>query len=192
MGGTHPRHNSAVFGVAGAGLVLGHWLAYQLGAPHDHARDDLLRATGHGYLPYATQVAVLGATISLAALFLARLTRREGRGSFARDAAVLAAVQSFAFVAMEVGERLASGASVHDLTHGPLITLGLGVQLVVAIAGAGLLHLTDRAADGADSLAAIAPPPAPFPLTAVVGHTIVAPLRPSMRAVSSRAPPSVP
>jgi hypothetical protein len=190
MSEPHPRRAAATVGVAGAGLVLGHWVAYALGTPHAHARDEVLRATGHGYLPYATQVAVLGAALSLAALFLARLTRREGRGSFVRDAAVLAAAQSIAFVAMEVGERLASGASMHDLTHGPLLALGLAVQLVVAIAGAGLLRLTDRVAEGADALAAIVAPPAPFPVTAVAGHAAVAPLRPAMRATASRAPPS--
>ncbi len=192
MRGTHPRRTVATVGVAGAGLVLGHWVAYALGTPHAHARDELLHATGHGYLPYATQVALLAGAIGLVALFLARLSHREGRGSFGADAAVLAAVQSITFVAMEVGERLASGASLHDLTHGNLLTIGLAVQVSVAIAGAGVLRLTDRAAEATEAHADLAPPPVPRSVATVAVAPSVAPQRLAVRATASRGPPSLP
>lgn len=191
MRGTGPLRTVATVGVAGAGLPLGHWVAYALSTPHAHARDELLHATGHGYLPYATQIALLAGVLGLTALFLARVTHRETRGSFLRDAAVLSAAQSIAFVAMEVGERLVSGALLHDLAHGPLLAIGLGVQLLVAIAGASLLRLTDRVAEATDALTGIVAPPSPPPLLAVAGQPAVAPRRPATRASTSRAPPSV-
>ena len=191
MRGTHPRRAVATVGVAGSGLLLGHWLAYALGTPHAHAREELLHATGHGYLPYATQVALLAGALGLAALFLARVSNREGRGSFRLDAATLAAVQSVTFVAMEAGERLASGASLHDLTHGKLLTIGLAVQISVAVAGAGVLRLIDRAAETAETFADITPP-VHRPVATVAIAAFVVPPRPAMRSAASRAPPSLP
>ena len=192
MRGTHPRRTVATAGVAGAGLVLGHWVAYALGAPHAHAREELLHATGHGYLPYATQVALLAGAIGLVALFLARFSHREGRGSFVFDAVVLAAVQSITFVAMEVGERLASGASFHTLAQGNLLAIGITVQVAMAVAGAFVLRATDRVAEEADSRSGVAPLHVPRPLVTVAAVPFVSPGRPSMRAAASRAPPSLP
>jgi hypothetical protein len=189
MTGTHHRRIT-VLGVAATGLVLGHWLAYALGTPPAHARDELLRATGHGYLPYATQVALLAGALGLAGLFLTRLTNGEARGSFVGDVSRLAAVQSAAFVTMEIGERLLSGASLHDLTHGPLLAIGLGVQLVLAIVGALILRLTERAAEGAESLGRSLAPPAPALVAASACTSLVAPPRPAMRTAPSRDPPS--
>jgi hypothetical protein len=178
----------ATLGVAGAGLVLGHWLAYALAAPEHHARDRVLAETGHGYLPFVTQVALLGGAIALAGLFLTRMTSRIHRGSPARDAAALFAVQSGVFLAMEIGERLLSGASLHDLTHGPLLAIGLGVQAVVAIAGAILMRLTERAAEAAGTLARSGPTPARL-IEAIPAVAVASPRRPEGRAPSSRAPP---
>ena len=192
MRGTHPRRTVATVGVAGAGLVLGHWVAYALGTPHAHAREELLHATGHGYLPYATQVALLAGAIGLVALFFARFSHREGRGSFVFDAVVLAAVQSITFVAMEVGERLASGASLHDLAQGNLLAIGITVQVAMAVVGALVLRATDRLAEEADAHSGSAPLPVPRPLAAMVVVPLVSPRRPAMRAAASRAPPSLP
>ena len=192
MRGTHPRRAVATAGIAGSGLLLGHWLAYALGTPHAHAREELLRATGHGYLPYATQVALLAGALGLAALFLARVSRREGRGSFGFDAATLAAVQSVTFVAMEAGERLASGASLHGLTHGRLLAIGLAGQVAVAVVGACVLRATDRAAEAAEAQAGLTTPTAARPVATVPIAPFAAPPRPAIRAAASRAPPSLP
>jgi len=191
MTAPQPHRTAARLGIAAAGLVLGHWLAYALSAPGANERDELLHATGHGYLAFATQVAVLAGTLGLAGLFLARLHQREGGGSFARDVVLLGAVQTCAFVAMEAGERLLSGAPLHDLTHGSLLMIGLAVQLLVATAGAALLRLTDRTAAAADGLRSIVPPLPTSPPTIVVPVAACSPPpRPSLGRFGSRAPPS--
>ena len=183
----------ATLGVAMAGLALGHWLAYAIDAPHALARHELLRDTGHAYLSYATQIALLAGAIGLVGLFLSRLTRSERLGSFAGDAVRLAGVQSAAFLAMEIGERLLSDAPLHDLAHGPLLVIGTGVQLVMAVAGALALRLTERAAEAAESLGLVPPvPPAPSLVTDTPLAAAVLPMRPAMRAAASRAPPSLP
>jgi hypothetical protein len=93
---------------------------------------------------------------------------------------------------MEVGERLASGASLHDLSHGHLLTIGLGVQIAVAVVGAGVLRLTDRAADAAGVLVDTSRAPVPRPVAAVAFVSWFVPGRGTTRAASSRAPPSLP
>jgi hypothetical protein len=192
MTALHPRRTAATLAIAAAGLTLGHWAAYAIATPGAHAREQLLHATGHGYLAFATQVAVLAAGLGLVALFLGRYSLREGRGSFGSDTVVLAAVQSVTFFAMEVGERLASGASLHDLTHGGLLTIGLAVQISVAIAGAGALRLTDHAAEVAGALREVTPLREARSLAIIATVSFVAPRRPAMRSVASRAPPSLP
>lgn len=191
MTAPHPRHTAITMGVAGAGLMLGHRLAYALDAPHAHERDEILRATGHAYLPYATRVALLAGAIGLVALFLARLTRREPGTAFGRDWARLAAVQTTAFVIMEVAERLLSGATLADLAHGPLLPIGVGAQLVLALIGATILRSTVRAADAVAQLDRSSAPPAPAARTVALAR--VALLRHSaMLPAGSRAPPPSP
>jgi len=188
MTGPHHRRLAPTLGVAGAGLLLGHWLAYALATPAA-TRDRLLDATGHGYLPFATQVAMLAGALGLAGIFLSRLTRREARGSFTRDAAVFLTVQSGAYVAMEVGERLLSGASLHDLSHGPLLAIGLGVQAVVAIAGAGLVRISARVADAVEALDRSDGPLAPPVVAAATTATFAPPRRRPTGSAVCRAPP---
>lgn len=192
MSGSHPHRVTATLGVAGSGLLLGHWLAYALGTPDATARDELLHATGHSYLPYATQVALLAGVIGLVGLFLARLHRRERLGSFAGNVVRLAALQSGAFLAMEVGERLLTGAPLHDLTHGPLLVIGLGVQAVLAVVGALVLRFTERAAEAVETVdRAIAGfmPRSWVTASIASGGT---PRRPASRAACDRAPPLLP
>ena len=192
MSGTHSHRTVATIGIAGAGLMLGHGLAYAIGTPQAHVRDELLRATGHGYLSYATQVALLAGAVGVVGLFLTRLTRRGTHGSFLGDIARLAGAQSAAFVTMEIGERLLSGASLHDLTHGPLLAIGLGVQLATALLGAVTLRLTEHAAELAGSLSRPLAPSTPSFAEATALASGVARRRPAMRAGASRAPPFLP
>ncbi|HJR98851.1 MAG TPA: hypothetical protein VJ979_13210 [Actinomycetota bacterium] len=187
---TGPRHLRLVpaLGVAGAGLLLGHWLAYALATPAA-TRDRVLDATGHGYLPYATQVAMLAGALGLAGVFWSRLTRRAGGGSFTRDACGFLMVQTGAYVAIEVGERLLSGAPLDDLAHGPLLAIGLGVQAVVAIAGAGLVRISERVAETVEALEGSDAPFVPPVVAVVPSSTFAPPRRRSTASAVSRAPP---
>ena len=91
---------------------------------------------------------------------------------------------------MEIGERLLSGASMHDLAHGSLLAIGLGVQLAVATVGAYILRLTERVAELAEERLRSSLRSVPA-LRAGVSVSSVTPRRPAMRAAASRAPPSL-
>jgi hypothetical protein len=193
MSGSHPRHVAATLGVAGAGLVLGHWLAYSIVSPHATVRDEMLAASGHGYLPYAIQVATLAGVTAIVALFVAQLARRQATPrSFHSDLAGLAALQSVAFVAMEAGERLLTGASLHDLTHTPLLAIGLTVQIGLAVAGALTLRLTQRAAGAIEPLGRSDVPPIRSLVTTLALRRLATPIRPIVLSTESRAPPLLP
>lgn len=180
------RRTGVILGVAAAGLLLGHWLTYLLDVP-SHGRDQVLRATGHGYLTTAGRMAAVAAAASLAIVFLGRLTRREPGAPIIAVAGRLAAVQISAFVAMEILERLGAGAPMHDLTT--ILPVGVAVQAGVALAGAWLLRLVLHAADAAGSLAR--PLPATLPRAErILAPAVFAPPRELwLLRRSSRAPP---
>ena len=72
---------------------------------------------------------------------------------------LLPVAQVLAFVAVEVAERVAVGASLADL--GPVLILGLPLQVLAGIAGGWVLAAAARA--GARLARALAPPPAVRP-----------------------------
>lgn len=136
-------------GGSAAGLIGGHLLDYRLAVPEAH-RAAVLHESGHAYLPYAVVASVCLAV--LAALAAGRLgyLRGKGRGGATlgqRDlAARLAVLQLVSFLALESGERLAVGQSVGDLA-GPLLWLGLALQIGAALVVSGLLGLIRRAGE---------------------------------------------
>ena len=177
-----------ILGVAGAGLLLGHWLTYLVDVPSP-AREHVLAASGHGYMATAAQLASVLAAICVATLFLSRLTRREPSVAFASTARRLAAVQTAAFVAMEVLERIGAGAGMHDLAS--ILPIGVGAQMLVALAGAWLLRRVVRAADAAANLAGSVGVIAARATSSLPMLPAVAPARRAAGSVCSRAPPSV-
>ena len=127
---------AATAGVAVFGILLTHWLAYFIAAPHGHGRSALLESTGHRY--FATVVAVL---LGCAVVALTRAVTMSGRvsGPFehdgrARTFAWLFGVQLVGFLVLEGGERLlfAPEASPSHLLHEPVVLTGLVVQVLVA------------------------------------------------------------
>jgi hypothetical protein len=139
----------ALLGVAGAALAVGHWLTYAIGLPDPHTRERLLAHTGHGYLGPFGQIAAIAAVVTLAILFLERLTRGETGSSiptFGRTFRSLAGFQAGAFTILEVAERLSSGASVEHLLHTPILPVGIGLQIALAALGAALVRWILRAA----------------------------------------------
>jgi subtilisin family serine protease len=111
------------------GVLAGHMLTYGLLVPNAHARALELARTGHGYLSSANAIGVWAAIAGLAAIFLGAVLR-PNEASRQEIVWRLVAFQLSAFAAMELCERIASGAPLHDLV--PLLTVGVPAQLLVA------------------------------------------------------------
>ena len=136
--------------MAGAGVVLGHWLTYVFAVPDAQLRTEILAASGHSYWLLAIKAAVVLGVVSLGSLFVRHLgAATRGEPTVADRVIALAArlsfVQLVAFTAMEVVERIAAGAPVAAMFGHHLFVLGLAVQIVVAFAGAFVLLWFGRA-----------------------------------------------
>src|SRR5438045_3715558 len=93
---------------AAAGLVGAHVLAYVIALPDAAVRAAMLRGTGHGYLSAAGVVAVLAAIFgSFAAAALGARSGRAAPVAWRHAALRIAAVQTAAFVVLEIAERAA-------------------------------------------------------------------------------------
>jgi hypothetical protein len=136
-----------VFGVAAAGTVLGHWLAYLMAVPGSTARARVLSESGHGYWLSAIQGAMALAAAGLALLAIHRLRARPDQPSspFAFHRLVL--YQASMFVGVEIVERLIVGEPLSQLFAHDVLFLGLLVQVVVAALGARFLLWFERAVD---------------------------------------------
>jgi hypothetical protein len=142
-------------GMAAAGMVLGHDLAYRLAVPDAHARSAVLLQSGHGYWLLAVKAAVI-LGLSGAGAFVARhLRSAQGKPCGPMEAFVsilipLAAMQLVGYTCMEIVERAAVGAPVAGLFHHHLYLLGVAVQFLVACTGGLVLLALGR---GASALA---------------------------------------
>jgi hypothetical protein len=151
MGERRALRGFPVFGVAAAGTVLGHWLAYLIAVPASTARARVLTESGHGYWLSAVQVAMALAAVGLALLAIRRLRARAPQPSsmFAFHRLVL--YQASMFVAVEIVERLIVREPLSQLFAHDVLFLGLLVQVVVAALGARFLrwfeHTVDRIAE---------------------------------------------
>lgn len=144
--------------VAVAGLVAGHVLVYRIVAPGALQRAALLQATGHGYLPAALALGVMLAALSAAGAFGLGFRRGTAgdarrRGSLVRWILLPAVAQAAAFLVLEVAERGLAGAPLSSLL-GPLLPIGVVLQLLVGAAGGLLLAGLDRAGEAAGRAAA--------------------------------------
>ncbi len=130
----------AVAGMAGVGVLLAHWLAYVVAVPNAAVRSAVLAHTGHAYWGVAVKGASAFAVVAVAAM-LARIVGWSLPGDglrFGRLAVRLCVLQVGVFAAMEVAERVAAHVPVTtDL--GATFALGIGLQVLVALAGALLL-----------------------------------------------------
>ncbi len=148
---------ASVIGLAFGGILLGHAVTYAGLTPGAVAREMLLAATGHGYLGAASRVGLLAVMAALAATLLGRLV--GGRGDDPESASVTRRLISFqvsAFVALEIAERLGSGAPPSDLVV--TLPLGIAIQVAVAMAIAAVIRMLLRAADRAHAWASTATP----------------------------------
>jgi hypothetical protein len=144
----NPLHRvSAAAGLAAGGVLVGHGLTYAIVQPDRPARDHLLAATGHGYLPAMNVLALLAVLITLGSLFLGRLTRPWSTPNARQLAGRIAAFQVGAFLAMEVLERLSSGAPVSAFVRGELLPIGVVSQVAVAAAVTLVVRILLRVSD---------------------------------------------
>jgi hypothetical protein len=179
-------------GTAAVGVLLGHWLAYTVAFPAA-GRQAVLAETGHAYWLSAVRIAVVLLVVGLAVVVgrLARpATADSPRVPYAAMARRLAGVQVGAFAAMELVERLVTGAPLAHLVDHQVFFLGLAAQVVVACAGALLLLWFGRTAEAVvATLRRDGPLPRPAsasPRPAVaLGHARVAPAG----AAGVRGPP---
>ena len=140
-------------GVAVAGAVVGHMVAYVLAVPSPTVRVALLGATGHAYWTAAIAAASVLGLASLAAT----LGRRFRAGLLSgppqpgehlgRLAAQLAGFQIAIYLVQETLERLEAGIPAHALLDGRLLVTGVIVQTAIAVVLAVLLTVAGRAAE---------------------------------------------
>lgn len=135
-------------GVAAAGVIGSHWLAYLLAVPDPHERIGALARTGHGYWPVGVALALGCLVAGLAGFTLRRLRGRdEPVHPYVGTATRLVALQGTAFVLLEVLERVVAGASVTSVVSEPAFQLGVVIQVLVASGAALLLLMLGRAVD---------------------------------------------
>ena len=139
-----------LLGLALAGAVCAHTLAYAVTFPDRMARQSVLQVTGHAYWHAAAAAAGVGviwfAVHHAAGHVLAGRQRRPFTHDLRQNFVALAALQLATFAGMEVIERAASGAPLTSLLDQHVLVVGLGVQLLVAAALALASHLLARGA----------------------------------------------
>ncbi|MEW6475184.1 MAG: hypothetical protein AB1679_23255 [Actinomycetota bacterium] len=180
-------------GLAPIGLVLGHALDY-LVAGGGPAAARLLASTGHGYWPVAVALAGFVGMMTVFAAVVSgfRLAGSTGaRPSTFAVAVRLAAMQSAAFVVIEVVERVVAGADVGDLV-GPVLVLGLVVQWLVATVAAVLLPALQAAGERLRRRSGLRlSPSAARPSRCPLRPGFLRPSSPRRGAAGLRGPPSL-
>jgi hypothetical protein len=138
--------------VAVAGLFAGHVIVYRILAPGPLQRSVLAGGASHAYLPFALAIGLVLAMAAGARTFRLGFQRATDRGigqrrpGFAGTLILPAVAQAAAFIALEVLERVLAGAPLGNLL-GPLLPVGVALQLVVGAIGGLLLAGLDRAGE---------------------------------------------
>jgi hypothetical protein len=138
--------------MAGAGLFAGHIVVYRIVAPNASPRAALLGGATHAYLPVALVTGLVLALAGAGGAFLLGYRRATTPGSGHRSPRLLgtllfpAVAQAAAFLALEVLERALAGAPMGSLV-GPLLWVGVALQLLVGAAGGLVLVGLDRAGE---------------------------------------------
>jgi hypothetical protein len=146
-------HRLPLTGVAVAGAVVGHMVAYVLAVPSPTVRVALLGATGHAYWTQAIAAASVLGLASLAATLRRRFragrlaSRPEPGERLGIVAGQLAGFQIAIYLVQETLERLEAGIPAHALLDGRLLVTGVIIQMAIALALAVLLTLAGRAAE---------------------------------------------
>jgi hypothetical protein len=188
-------HRLPLTGVAVAGAVVGHMVAYGLAVPSPTVRVALLGATGHAYWTAAIAAAVVLGLASLATTLQRRFragllaSRPQPGERLGRVAAQLAGFQVAIYLVQETLERLEVGIPAHALLDGRLLVTGVVVQTAIAVVLAVLLTVVGRVAEAVGRALRPRPrrvEPAGRP---VVDLVVAWPSRLLAAGLGSRAPP---
>jgi len=167
------RRRLATLGVAVGGVLTGHWLTYRIVSPGAHARATLLRVTGHSYLGFANDLALILALSAFAAMFVGQLSAANGTNRTVGITRRVVAFQVSAFVLMEVLERVTAGAPLGELVRTGILPIGVATQAVVALVAAASIRWMLRVAD---RVAAVLSRPAVPPRATAAGHPLPQPV----------------
>jgi hypothetical protein len=146
-------HRLPLTGVAVAGAVIGHMVAYVLAVPEPTVRVALLGATGHAYWTAAIAAAVVLGLASLAATLGRRFQAGLQAGPpqpgerLGHVAGQLASFQIAIYLVQEALERLEAGIAPHALLDGRLLVTGVVVQGAIALVLAVVVTLAGQAAE---------------------------------------------
>jgi hypothetical protein len=195
MGWRRVAHRLPLTGVAVAGAVVGHMVAYVLAVPSPTVRVALLGATGHAYWTAAIAAASVLGLASLAATLRRRFragllaSRPQPSDRLGRVAGQLAGFQLAIYLVQETLERLEAGIPAHALLDGRLLVTGVVVQTAIALALAVLLVAAGRVAEAAGR--ALRPRPRRVELAGrpMVDLVVAWPSRLLAAGLGSRAPP---
>jgi hypothetical protein len=184
-----PVPRSIVWSIALAGVFVGHALTYAILAPVAQTRSQLLASTGHAYLPVAVHAGLVSAVVGLATAFLGRLGRGRGASEmpFRGLASRVVSFQFLAFAAIEVAERIAAHAPLHDLTH--VLPIGAVAQLGVGVLVAAAVRLVLRAADAAAGILRPASPTPPRSVPVLLSLRAGVPAFTDRLVLRERGPP---
>jgi hypothetical protein len=195
MGWRRVAHRLPLTGVAVAGAVVGHMVAYVLAVPSPTVRVALLGATGHAYWTAAIAAAVVLGLASLATTLGRRFRagllagRPQPADRLGRVAGQLAGFQLAIYLVQEMLERLEVGIPAHALLDSRLLVTGVVVQTAIALALAVLLVAAGRVAEAVGR--ALRPRPRRVKPTGrpVADQVVAWPSRLLAAGLGSRAPP---
>jgi hypothetical protein len=142
--------------LAFAGTLAAHSIAYWLIAADPHHHASLLLSTGHGYWGVVTPLAI---GLSVAGIAGALISSSRTVVRFGNVAARAVVLQVLAFLLMETIERATVGGPL-VVVREPVVLVGLVVQMLIALAIAGLLLVLTRALDSATGSSILVTPTA--------------------------------
>jgi len=126
-----------------AGVLAGHAIGYLIAFRNPQRRADILAATGHGYLGHAALIAIVAAAIAVSTSVARGV--RETKATRWWDAALrIAVLQTAAFVAVEVLERIAAGVQPFS-GMARVLVVGTVVQALMGAIVACVLLAFERA-----------------------------------------------
>jgi hypothetical protein len=141
------RRRIGTMGIAVGGVLAGHWLTYLAVAPAASSRAAILRQTGHAYLGLANDFALVVALAALATMFIGQLADPTPTGRHPGIATRVIRFQVFAFVLLEVLERVTAGAPLTELVHTGILPIGIAAQVAIGFLAAQAIRWLLRAAD---------------------------------------------